>query len=91
MPVHPSGVLGGVVDEVGHHPFDAPLVDPEPQTGHVGIDVDRHIAGAGRLGRLADQLTDLHLVERELGRTGVHPADLEEVVDHALEPAQLGR
>ena len=30
-PGHPAGVEGGVVDQVGHHPLEAPLVDPEPE------------------------------------------------------------
>ena len=38
---------------------------------------------------MADELSDLDLVEQQLGRTGVDPADLEQVVDHALEPAHL--
>ena len=42
-----------------------------------------------------DQLAGVDLVERELGRAGVEPGDLEEVVDHAGEslggPRRAGR
>jgi hypothetical protein len=49
------------------------------------------VAHPGGLGRLVHELAHLDLVERELGGTGVDPADLEEVVDHALEAAKLRR
>ena len=96
--VTPAGVERGVLHQVGHHPFEPPLVHPQAQALDPGSDLhgEGHRRpepsspiGAEARHRPPHQFAGVHLVERELGRAGVEPGDLQQVVDHPGEPLQV--
>src|ERR1700678_482924 len=57
------------------HPVATRLISDRTQTVHGGIDIHRDVADTGALGRFVDEFAHLDLVEQQLGRSGVDPAD----------------
>ena len=91
----PAAVVRRVLQQVGHHAFEPALVDADVDRLHVGRDhhvgVDAHVsevAEAGLDGPL-HQFADVDLLEEDIHRAGIGPGHLEQVADHALEPAQV--
>jgi hypothetical protein len=66
-----SSVDRGVLDEIGEHALDAPLVDRDLEAGNVGGDLDGQRTVAAGLCCVLYQLVDADFVERQLSRSGV--------------------
>jgi hypothetical protein len=89
-PGGPVAVLGGIVEQIGDHPHQAPLVGPDHDARQVGVDVDGDV-GVGRHGdRLDDELGEPHLLEVEVHHAGVEARDLEQVLDEVTEAVDVG-
>ena len=71
------------------------LSTPTWTDSHIGPDHDRGVGprfaetAHARLDRPLHQLADVDLLEEDIGRAGIGPGHLQQVADHALEPAQV--
>ena len=88
-PHGPAGVLRGVLEEVGHGPFEAALVDRHrpvpPLPGHLDGQVRVAVAGGDPRQEVAEQ----RRLEVHLDAAGVDAGDLEEVEHHLVEALHL--
>src|SRR5439155_8893645 len=74
------GVLLRIVEQVGDHSGEAPLVGLHHHRCELAVELDRHIAAApGRLHRLHHELDQTNLVELEPYGAGVVTGDLQQV------------
>jgi hypothetical protein len=89
--------LAAFSKQVGHHALEPPLVHADVEPGAhrapittVGM-VPAPFAEAAHPGldRPLHQLAHVDLLEEHVDRAGVGPGHLEQVADHALEPAQV--
>ena len=88
--VAPPPYLLGVVEQVGDHPHDAPLVGLDHHAGQLGVELDGHVGVGGVADGLHHELGEVHLLELEAGHAGVEAGDLEQVLDELLEAVDVG-
>ena len=86
-----AAVGAGVVDQVGDDACQPATVAADHARSARSVDRDRACRAGADGDGVADELGDEQLLEVQADRAGVEAADLEQVLDEALEPGHVAR
>ena len=84
-----TGMDEGVVDEVGHGPFQEDRIGPDPGEVRRHIDGDRLATRTEALDGGVDHVTHIDARVEHVHRAGLEPSHVQQVLHQAVEPVGL--